>query len=174
MKNKLYVGIISMIAVGSLVSGCAKKMAKKDILTPTEEITSQPTQEEEKEASIRGKEYAKIPELATIHFELDKYELTPQARAALSRNSEWLKANPDAEINIEGHCDERGTTEYNLALGVRRAKTVQDYYQQLGIPKGRTSSVSYGEEKSLCSESTESCWMTNRRAETLARVPSRS
>jgi len=76
----------------------------------------------------------------------------------------WLKANPQVRVEIEGHCDERGTNEYNLALGIKRANSVKRYLVDLGISAGRLSAVSYGEELPLCKEQNEICWAKNRRA----------
>ena len=102
--------------------------------------------------------------LKDIHFAFDSYELDEQARQILRGNADWLKDNPKVRIEIEGHCDERGTVEYNLALGAKRAKAAKDYLTTLGISADRMSTISYGEELPLCSEHTESCWAQNRRA----------
>jgi peptidoglycan-associated lipoprotein len=102
--------------------------------------------------------------LRDIHFDYDRYDLTPEARSILQQNAEWLRQNPQARVEIEGHCDERGTVEYNLALGAKRAKAARDYLVSLGIAGDRLSTISYGEELPLCRESNESCWAKNRRA----------
>src|SRR2546425_2234338 len=102
--------------------------------------------------------------LADIHFEFDKYELTAESTRTLDANAEWLKANPKHLLLIEGHADERGTVAYNLALGERRAKATQNYLAARGIQSGRVSVISYGEEKPQCAEHTEDCWAKNRRA----------
>lgn len=101
--------------------------------------------------------------LKEIYFAFDKYDLSTDARATLQTNSVWLKTNPAARIEIEGHCDERGTSEYNLALGAKRAQAAKDYLVTLGIPAGRISTISYGEEIPVCREHNESCWQRNRR-----------
>jgi peptidoglycan-associated lipoprotein len=101
--------------------------------------------------------------LKDIHFAFDSYELDEQARSLLRDNAEWLKDNPKVRVEIEGHCDERGTVEYNLALGAKRAKAAKDYLATLGISSERMSTISYGEELPLCSEHTEACWAENRR-----------
>ena len=80
--------------------------------------------------------------------------------------ADFMKAFPDAKVKIEGHCDERGTVEYNLALGQKRAKAVRDYYVRLGVPESAMGTISYGEEKPVCNEATDACWLQNRRAET--------
>jgi len=102
--------------------------------------------------------------LADVHFDYDRYDLAEQERSTLQQNAQWLKQNSAAKVEIEGHCDDRGTVEYNLALGAKRAKAVKDYLVTLGIPGDRLSTISYGEELPLCHEENESCWQRNRRA----------
>jgi peptidoglycan-associated lipoprotein len=98
-----------------------------------------------------------------IYFEFDSYNLTSAARATLQSNAAWLKANPAASVEIEGHCDERGTTEYNLALGAKRARAAMEYLVSLGISPARMKTTSYGEELPVCKEATEGCYQRNRR-----------
>jgi peptidoglycan-associated lipoprotein len=102
--------------------------------------------------------------LKDVRFGVDSYDLGPDAREVLARNADWLKSNPGVRVEIEGHGDDRGTIEYNLALGARRAKAVQDYLSTIGIPAGRMSTISYGEELPVCREATTQCWQRNRRA----------
>ena len=101
--------------------------------------------------------------LESIYFDFDKYVIKPEFRDALKRNAEWLRENPNAKVVIEGNCDERGTNEYNMALGQRRADAAAKYLMDLGIAKDRVSTVSFGEEKPICTESNEACWSKNRR-----------
>jgi peptidoglycan-associated lipoprotein len=101
--------------------------------------------------------------LADVFFALDSAELHEEARASLQKNMEWLERWPNTKVLIEGHCDERGTTEYNLALGERRATTVSSYLVSLGLEAGRVSTVSKGAEDPFCTESNETCWQQNRR-----------
>jgi peptidoglycan-associated lipoprotein len=102
--------------------------------------------------------------LKDVFFSFDRSDLSPDARSVLKANSDWLKANPAAQVQIEGHCDERGTVEYNLALGSKRAQASKDYLETLGIPANRLSMISYGEEIPVCKENSDSCWEKNRRA----------
>jgi peptidoglycan-associated lipoprotein len=102
--------------------------------------------------------------LKDVHFDFDHYYLRPDARATLRTDADWLKANPSIRVEIEGHADEQGTNEYNLALGAKRADSVKRYLVDLGIAPGRFSTISYGEELPLCKEHNESCWEKNRRA----------
>lgn len=99
-----------------------------------------------------------------IYFEFDKYELRSEARQRLASNAEWMREHPEYVFTIEGHCDERGTNEYNLALGQRRASSAADYIGSLGVEMARMKTISYGEERPVCTESTEGCWQRNRRA----------
>ena len=112
-----------------------------------------------------------IAEVKTVHFDYDSAYLGPEARAILVQNADWLKSHVETRVQAAGHCDERGTVEYNLALGQRRAQAVKDYYKALGIAEGRVATISYGKEKPLCQESTEDCWRKNRRVETLVAFP---
>ena len=98
-----------------------------------------------------------------IYFEYDKYDLKTEARETLKANANWLKTNASARVEIEGHADERGTNEYNLALGAKRAQAARDYLVTLGISKERLSTISYGEELPVCKEQNEGCWQKNRR-----------
>ncbi len=104
-------------------------------------------------------------DMKTAFFPYDSYKLTNAARSAIQANADWLKANPSASVQVEGHCDERGTTEYNLALGERRANAAMEYLTKLGIEKSRLSTISYGEERPSVQGSDESAWSKNRRAE---------
>jgi peptidoglycan-associated lipoprotein len=102
--------------------------------------------------------------LGDVHFGFDSADLDSGARDVLARNVAWLQQNGRAKVEIEGHADSRGTIEYNLALGAKRAKTVKDYLAGQGIGAERVSTISYGKELPLCQEENETCWARNRRA----------
>jgi peptidoglycan-associated lipoprotein len=125
----------------------------------------EPPKAEEAVQRPRNEEYVKAPELKSLYFDFDKSVLRPDAVDALSNNVVWLKENADTFVLIEGNADERGTAEYNLALGDRRAKSAMDYLEANGIAKDRLSTVSNGKERPVCTEATEECRAQNRRAD---------
>jgi peptidoglycan-associated lipoprotein len=104
-----------------------------------------------------------LKEVQDAYFDLDKADIRPDARAALGKTADFLRNYPQVKVVVEGHCDERGSTEYNLALGDRRAAAVKQYMVSLGIGADRMTTVSYGKEKPFCMESSEACWQQNRR-----------
>lgn len=101
--------------------------------------------------------------LRDVFFGYDSWTISEEGRQALVRDAEWIKANPNAAVKVEGHCDERGTAAYNLVLGEKRAKSVRNYLVELGIGASRLSVVSYGKERPFCLEHAESCYQQNRR-----------
>ena len=106
--------------------------------------------------------------LEPIYFDFDKSFIRDDAKAAMKANADYLKANPKVKVRIEGNCDERGTIEYNQALGQRRAASAKKYLTDMGISAKRISLISYGKEKPVCTQSTEDCWQKNRRDEFVA------
>ncbi|RMH22078.1 MAG: peptidoglycan-associated lipoprotein Pal [Acidobacteria bacterium] len=104
--------------------------------------------------------------IGDVFFDFDKYELRADARDRLAKNAEFFNSEEGRKYTytIEGHCDERGTNEYNIALGQRRASSALDYLTSLGVDRERFKTISYGEERPVCTESTEACWQRNRRA----------
>ncbi len=118
--------------------------------------------EEPKVAKITEEEKAEI--FKDIHFDFDKYDIRDEDRPILRKIADWMIEHPSVKLVIEGHCDERGTNEYNLGLGDRRASAAKQYLVTLGVSMDRLSTVSYGEERPLCTEHNESCWWRNRRA----------
>ena len=113
---------------------------------------------------VNGSDAGQAGDLKTVHFDFDKSNLTLEARKILKANAEWLKKNPSVSVQIEGHCDSRGTIEYNLALGEKRALDVKTYLSNLGIKKKRLSTISYGKERPLITGENEAAWAQNRRA----------
>ncbi len=168
--------IAATVLIG-LVPACAKKPPttvadKKPAEAPPAAATPVPApvtsgpigDESQRVLSASIQELNSRGYLQDAYFDYDSYELRDDARSALATDAEWLKKFPTVQILIEGHCDERGTNEYNLALGERRANSAKDYLTSLGLDGGRVKTVSYGEERPSCTDSDESCWTKNRRA----------
>ena len=99
----------------------------------------------------------------TVHFALNQYNIEDADKQILGRQAAWLARYPSVRVTIEGHCDERGTREYNLALGARRANAVKEYLVSQGVSNGRLETISYGKERPICTDSNEACWAQNRR-----------
>src|SRR5688500_5514719 len=107
--------------------------------------------------------------LRDVFFGYDSWTISDDQRQALNRDAEWMKSNPAALIKVEGHCDERGTSDYNLVLGEKRAKAVRNYLVELGVGANRLAVVSYGKERPFCNERSESCYQQNRRGHVVVR-----
>ena len=120
-------------------------------------------------APVPPQEFAAVAGLRAVHFDFDKSVIRPGDARILDASADWLKSNPRSIVLVQGHCDERGTNEYNLALGDRRARAVVSYLAGKGIDASRFTTISYGEDRPVCAEKTESCWAKNRRAESLAK-----
>ncbi len=103
----------------------------------------------------------------TVHFDYAKSDLHDSDRAILQRQAAWLQKYPSVRVTVQGNCDERGTREYNLALGAQRATAVRDYLVSLGVSSERVDTISFGKERPVCTESTDDCWARNRRAMTV-------
>lgn len=178
---KRWTGMFWMIAAVmtlALVSGCATTPAPDT--TPMEQpvVTTVPDQQVtgvdqsgmsssgvgDRTAADAGLQAAAAA-LQRIHFAFDQFSLSPEARQTLAANADYLRANAGIKVKVGGHCDERGSDEYNLALGERRAQAAKDYLVSLGIASDRLSTISYGEEQPLDPASTEAAWAKNRRAE---------
>ncbi len=162
LKKKWIIMALFVVIPGLMFSvSCQKKVV---------DATPEPVVEEKEEEVVEEKEEVvvyKAPDMVMqedIYFEFDKSTLTPIAQDNLLRKAEWLRENPDATVTIEGHCDERGTNEYNLALGDRRAESAKAFLTDLGIDSTRLTTISYGEERPVDPRSTEEAWEKNRRA----------
>jgi peptidoglycan-associated lipoprotein len=114
-------------------------------------------------AAVKPGDFAAMPNLKTIHFDFDKFNIRPDDAKTLDANATWLKANANVLVLIEGHCDDRGTNEYNLVLGEKRAKAAMTYLMAQGVPANRMTTISYGRERPVCTEKSEACWARNRR-----------
>ena len=167
--------IIGLIACGLLVAGCGGNKPPVEETTPTTTTGEQGTttgETGEPGRPDRGTVESTnevIAQLKTVYFDFDKYNLRDDARRTLEQDAEILKNNPDVKVVVEGHCDERGTNEYNLALGENRANAARDYLVRLGIDAGRLSTISYGEERPVALGHDEAAWAQNRRVQFSAR-----
>ena len=148
-------------AADSSAIRAAREQARRDSIAAAERAA--------REASERNRvaRTARVRETLSdiVYFEYDSDQLTEEAQAKLRTKVAILRANPTLQVQVEGHADERGSTEYNLALGQRRAETVRDFMTSYGVTAGQTSTLSYGEERPIMEGSSESAWSRNRRAE---------
>ena len=186
MKRTLGSLAVILMAGMLLLGGCAKQ--SEESMTPEpapvaqgptpEEIAAQKAAEEKAAADAlaaakRAEEEKAEQERAAkaaagpkpIYFDFDRSFIRDDAKAIMKANAQWLKANPKVKVRIEGNCDERGTIEYNQALGQRRAAAAKKYLTDLGVSSKRISLISYGKEKPICTQSNEDCWQQNRRAD---------
>lgn len=183
------VTLMSLLLAGLMITGCAKRPATTAATAaapapassaatpaPTRSAPSPVPAAPAASAAAAApaprpepKEFMAVAALREVHFDFDKYEIRPDDAKTLDANAAWLKSNGGNLVLIEGHCDERGTNEYNLALGERRAKATMNYLVSQGIQANRITIISYGEERPACTEKTEACWAKNRRANFLVK-----
>lgn len=171
--------VVMLFVLTLLASGCAKKAVEEEPVTPTpaEEVTEQQQPADVSDTNVvdnsaydaaaaaRAAERAASQGLVQIHFDFDQYVLTDDAKSTLVGNAGLLRAAPAVKVLIEGHCDERGSDEYNLALGEKRALATKNYLVSLGVDADRLTIISYGEEKPVDPAHTKEAWAKNRRAD---------
>jgi len=192
MRKKLWIHLALLLVIPGLLftASCAKKTVKSDTSAAaaaveeqqrqTDKAAAQAAQEREQQAEAEAaaqlaEETAERDEMIqknmfeseSIYFEFDSAALSPMAQSVLEGKANYLRDNPGAQVIIEGHCDERGTPEYNLALGDRRAESAKNFLVNLGIDIARFTTVSYGEENPVDTGSNEEAWAKNRRAKFL-------
>ena len=193
-RKSYIVSVIFVLCIGLILMGCPKKTVVKDEPSAKAEVAKMEAERvaKEKEMEAKEKEATRLKEeqakkeferslvakrtpgiegevfesslLKPIFFDFDKYDIRPADTEILKGNSAFLKKFPNVKIQIEGHCDERGTNEYNLALGERRANSTKKYLTSLGVTADRVSTISYGEEKPMDPSHNEEAWTKNRRA----------
>jgi peptidoglycan-associated lipoprotein len=179
MKGKLLLAFLVVAGMSLALGGCAKNTevaSSQDALTQSAteaeavkqaeerkavEAAARKQQEEEEAARERSAKGAEG--LQPVHFDFDSANIREDAKSVLTANAEWLRSHPAEKVRIEGNCDERGTAEYNQALGQRRARNAKKYLTDLGVSPARVALLSYGKEKPACTESAEECWQKNRR-----------
>jgi peptidoglycan-associated lipoprotein len=165
------IGTYTALALILGITGCQTTTTKKSETSVTAAgVEGTGPVPEEKEPSVRNSLLESNSNLQTVHFDYDSSKLSTEALTILAKNAGWLREHDQVIVQVSGHCDQRGTDSYNLALGERRAKAVRDYYGRLGIHGRRVATISYGHEKLTCREENEACWEQNRRAETLTAV----
>ena len=186
MQKKLWINVIMLLIIPGFLftASCAKKAVTSDtdVTQPIEdedlkakeaaekarqeELAKQRALEEErlKEEAARIEAARNQFVMEDIFFDFDSFTIVPEAQGILSSKAQWLQGNPDVSVTIEGHCDERGTIEYNLALGDRRAQSAKDFLINLGIAESRLNTISFGEERPVDPDSNEDAWARNRRA----------
>jgi peptidoglycan-associated lipoprotein len=158
--------MITLITSVMVLNGCPRK---KEPVTPppapVENTKPEVRTEPEKPKPPEPKPELREEQLQTVYFDFDKYNLRPDAKSSLDANFALMQQFSNVIVKIEGHCDERGTVEYNLSLGEKRAKSVMDYLTGLGIAAGRISIISYGKERPVDAGHNEAAWSKNRRSE---------
>jgi peptidoglycan-associated lipoprotein len=160
MIRKLAFGLVAC----AMVVGCKGKQTQSDQAVETVGNGTPQIDSSALSFDPMGSDSGKIDGLVTVHFGYDKANLDAKSKKEISTNVDWMKKNPNTRVQIEGHCDSRGTIEYNVALGERRANAVKAYMVSSGINAERLSTISYGKEKPLATGDSESAWSQNRRA----------
>lgn len=174
--------VIAMLALAVLVTGCPKRPGTTMTSAPPPSgpgsagqaagmvAAATPSPSRGAATTPPPSEFTATERLKDIHFDFDKYDIRPEDAKILDANAAWLKSRPDDVLLVEGHCDERGTVEYNLALGERRAKAAMSYLVAQGVQARRITLISYGKERPACTEHTETCWAKNRRSHFLLKA----
>ena len=160
LKNRLTL-VALLLALGFALSNCDDEAPEEPVTATPGELPAQPP-----EMSVGESDATKA-----VYFAYDDYTLSPDSQESLNNLSTFLKASTSTVVQIEGHCDERGSIEYNLALGEKRAQSVKNYLVQLGVDPARLPTISYGEEKPAVQGSGESAWSQNRRSEFVISTP---
>jgi peptidoglycan-associated lipoprotein len=163
------VGAMVLVVAVFALGGCSSKKPEPGLGTRPgggglgEEGIGGKSSLEQFQKGTLGAENASGP-LMDIHFDYNEFTIRPEDSQILRSNAAWLTKNPGSRVQVEGHCDERGSEEYNIALGAKRAQATKDYLSTMGVSADRVSTISYGKELPVCTDHTESCWARNRRA----------
>ncbi len=184
MSKKSWMITILILCIALIMTGCPKKTVVKEEPSVKKEDTAKAEAERKATEAEKAKgefdktlvakktpgiegEVFESSLLKDVHFDFDKYDIRPADAAVLKENAALLKKYPKVKIQVEGHCDERGTVEYNLALGERRANSTRNYLVSIGLSPERISTISYGKERPLDPAHNEAAWAKNRRAHTI-------
>ncbi|MEK7234878.1 MAG: OmpA family protein [Elusimicrobiota bacterium] len=172
--------LLSFVLVATFLAACTAPQTKKNALGKSDkssvaadgntETAPLPPGAEVIEASLRGSGFEADPDIRSVHFDYDSAQLSAATLDVLKANAAIMNIRKGAEFLVAGHCDDRGTVAYNLALAQKRAKEVRDYYIRLGLDGREIATISYGKEQPICSEANEECWSKNRRAVTGVRA----
>lgn len=163
--KRLFSGMALSAAAMFLLAACTTKPQAQAEAPPPAPAQTQPVTQS---TIVPGSaEDLRVNVGDTVHFAYDKSDITDEDKTILQRQAAWLEKYPQVRVQIQGNCDERGTREYNLALGARRANAVKEFLASLGVSGARIDTISYGKERPICTESTEECWAQNRRAVTV-------
>ena len=160
---------LKLAAAALVLAACTTKPQATDTAPPP---ASPPPQESSAPPPVQSRvlpgsaEDFRVNVGDTVHFGFNQYNVQDMDKGTLGKQAAWLQRYPSVRVTIEGHCDERGTREYNLALGARRANAVKEYLVSQGVSAARLETVSYGKERPICTESNEDCWAQNRRGVT--------
>ena len=165
----LRIGVAVMLCAGLALSGCSSQQPTTGAGAATSGNPSGLGESEAGKTSLQQMQQGTLGvgtggPLTDIHFDYDDFTIRPQDGEILRGNARWLEQHAANRLQVEGHCDERGSEEYNIALGAKRAQAAKEYLTTLGINSDRISTISYGKELPLCTEHEESCWAQNRRA----------
>ncbi len=169
MKNRFLVLTSALFLIGLGLNGCTKGVVKTDVtgMKTTEAVPAPPAEAPApaKPPAVEAPPSAPAPalEITDVFFDFDRYAIRDDAAKALENDAKIFKGN-SMKITVEGHADERGTDEYNIALGAKRAAAVKKYLTDMGVEASRITTISYGSERPFCKEHNETCWQENRRA----------
>ncbi len=169
-RNGLILLLTAVICIMMLSTGCKRKPPQPapetppQVTEPMETPSTEPTLTEDELRLIKLGEAQEILGSQDIYFAYDQSTLDEKAKSVLAKKAEYLVRNTDIQVTVEGHCDERGSNEYNLALGERRAASVKKYLVTYGVKESMINTITFGEEKPVCTDHAESCWSKNRRA----------
>ncbi len=152
IPTAMKLGVV-VLAIGFLAACSSTKKEEAPVTSGSTSSAIRPGSQEDLKTNVGD----------TVYFDFDSHAIRADAQATLQKQAQWLQKNPSVRLIIEGHADERGTREYNLALGDRRANTVKNALIAAGVNSSRIKTISYGKEKPFCTESNETCWQQNRR-----------
>lgn len=165
MKKSILWVLVVLTVCAVAFQGCSKKVVKQEAPVEVKQPEPAPAPAPEPAPAPAPAPVKKELSFSNVHFDFDKYDIRPDAREVLEQHAKTLLDNPSVKILVEGHCDERGTVEYNLALGEKRANAVKNFLVNYGVAADRISTISYGKERPLDPRSNEEAWAKNRRAQ---------